>query len=327
MTGYAVAMIKDDVVVGYVLRNISVACSAFMRRGGVITCTVTGVRHYSNDLPQGGLEVPCRLKFSASSKEINKIIKLLPLAPSNTGGTAMISANIKASTASKPGSNSSSVATGLLNVKHDPDEGYCDLTVEPPPTKRCQTSSSATAYAVWLKLEKITLSVFDKEALCNNLELNDRHINYCQGLLKKQFPLIGGFILTLLLKDKISCGIQIIHCQQRKHWIVAVRSKSCHNPIRIYDSIFKTVDKETKCTLMNLFKKVGKFKFTSVNMQVQEDNVDCGLFAIAVATDLAYGNDPANVIFKQKKMRNHVLGNLESGSLQPFPRLTKSTNN
>ena len=78
---------------------------------------------------------------------------------------------------------------------------------------------------------------------------------------------------------------------------------------------------------MSLFKKVGKFKFTSVNMQVQEGNVDCVLFAIAVATDLAYGNDPANVIFEQKKMRNHVLGNLESGSLQPFPRLTKSINN
>lgn len=87
------------------------------------------------------------------------------------------------------------------------------------------------------------------------------------------------------------------------------------------------MDEETKCTLTNLFKKVGKFKFTSVNMQVQEGNVDCGLFAIAVATDLAYGNDPANVIFEQKKMRNHVLGNLESGSLQPFPRLTKSINN
>jgi len=75
---YTVALIKDDVVVGHVPRNISVACSAFLRRGGVITCTVTGVRQYSNDLPQEGLEVPCHLKFSACSKEISKIIKLLP---------------------------------------------------------------------------------------------------------------------------------------------------------------------------------------------------------------------------------------------------------
>ena len=49
-----------------------------------------------------------------------------------------------------------------------------------------------------------------------------------------------------------------------------------------------------------LVQKVGKFKFTSVNMQVQEGYINCSLFAIAVATDLAYGNDPANVIFEQK---------------------------
>jgi len=67
----AVALIKDDVAVSHMPRNISVACSAFLRRGGVITCTVT---QYSNDLPQGGLEVPCCLKFSACSKEISKII-------------------------------------------------------------------------------------------------------------------------------------------------------------------------------------------------------------------------------------------------------------
>ena len=149
----------------------------------------------------------------------------MPLTPSNTGGTAMIATDIKCSTASRPRPVSSSMATGPLSIKRDADENDCDLTMEPPLIKRCWTSNSATADAVWLKLEKITLSVSDKEVLCNNLELNDHHINYYQ---KKQLPLIGGFILTLLqnttLKDKISCGIQIIHCQRRNHWIVAVRS-------------------------------------------------------------------------------------------------------
>ena len=72
---YAVAVIKDDVAVGHVPRNISVACSAFLRRGGVITCTITGVRQYSSDLLQGGLEIPCRLTFSGSTKEVGKIQK------------------------------------------------------------------------------------------------------------------------------------------------------------------------------------------------------------------------------------------------------------
>ena len=197
-------------------RNILVVCSAFLRRGGIITCTVTVVRQYSNDLPQGGLGVPCCLNFLAFSKEISKIIKLLPLAPSNAGGTATVATNIRPSTVSKPGPVSSSLAVGPLSVKCDPDESYCNFTMEPPPIKRYWASNSATADVVWLKLEKVTLSVSDKEALCNHLELNDHHINYCQGLLKKQFSLIRGFILTLLqnttLKDKISCGIQIIYC-------------------------------------------------------------------------------------------------------------------
>ena len=130
---YAVAIIKDDLVVGHMLRNISVTCSAFLRRGDAITCTVTGARQYSNDLPQGGLKVPCRLKFSACSKEISKIVKLLPLAPLNTGGTMTIVANTKSSTPSKPGPVSSSVATDPLSVKCDVEENYCDLTMEAPP--------------------------------------------------------------------------------------------------------------------------------------------------------------------------------------------------
>lgn len=316
-------------VVGHVPRNISVACSAFLRRAGALTCTVTGVRQYSSDLPQGGLEIPCRLTFSASTKEVGKIQKLLLLAPSNTGKTLIVS-NIKTATTSNPEPTTSSMAIGLLNVKPDPDQGDCDLTIEPPPIKRCRTSNSATEDVIWLKLERNTLTLLDKEVLSNSMQLNDCHINYCQGLLKKQFPLVGGFISTLIqntkLKNKIACGIQIIHCEQQKHWIVAVRSDSCHNPIRIYDSLFKTVDAESKHTLMNLFKKVGKFKFTSVNMQIQRGSNDCGLFAIAVATDLAHGNDPVNVIFEQKKMRDHLMRSLESGSLQAFPRLAQSNN-
>ena len=74
---YAVAMIHDGVIVGHVPRNISAICSAFLRRGGTMTCTVAGVRQYSSDLLQGGLEVPCKLSFSAPTKDIQKLCKLL----------------------------------------------------------------------------------------------------------------------------------------------------------------------------------------------------------------------------------------------------------
>ena len=38
-----------------------------------------GRRRYSADLPQGRLEVPCRLRFQGSIKELDKLQKLLDL--------------------------------------------------------------------------------------------------------------------------------------------------------------------------------------------------------------------------------------------------------
>ena len=73
---YAVAVKKDDVVIGHLPRNFSRVCSLFIRRGGNIQCTVTGAKRYSADLPQGGLEVPCLLLLKASPKEVKKLKKL-----------------------------------------------------------------------------------------------------------------------------------------------------------------------------------------------------------------------------------------------------------
>ena len=61
---YVVAVIRSGVTVGHIPRNISSACSLFLRRGGSISCIVTGHRQYSSDLKQGGLEIPCTLVFN-----------------------------------------------------------------------------------------------------------------------------------------------------------------------------------------------------------------------------------------------------------------------
>ena len=49
---FAVAVCKRDVTVGHVPKRISLICSSFLRRDGIITCQVTGTRRYSADLPQ-----------------------------------------------------------------------------------------------------------------------------------------------------------------------------------------------------------------------------------------------------------------------------------
>ena len=75
---HAVAIKKniegDIKTVGHIPRKISAICSIFIRRGGSIVCLVDGSRRYSSDLPQGGLEIPCILKFLASnSNEADKM--------------------------------------------------------------------------------------------------------------------------------------------------------------------------------------------------------------------------------------------------------------
>ena len=61
---YAVMAVKDDNIVGHLPKIISMPSSLFLRSGGRITCTVTGRRRYSADLEQGGMEIPCTVRFS-----------------------------------------------------------------------------------------------------------------------------------------------------------------------------------------------------------------------------------------------------------------------
>ena len=53
--------------------------SRVLRRGGTIDCVVTGGRRHSSDLPQGGLEIPCRVKFTAKPEQIKTLKRALKL--------------------------------------------------------------------------------------------------------------------------------------------------------------------------------------------------------------------------------------------------------
>ena len=77
---YAVAVEKaTGETVGHVPKKISRICSSFLQHGGTITAIVTGRRRYSSDLVQGGLEIPCNLRFYGEEKAILKIKKVMKL--------------------------------------------------------------------------------------------------------------------------------------------------------------------------------------------------------------------------------------------------------
>ena len=56
---------------------MSAVCSLFLRRNGSIVCQVNGSRRYSSVLPQGGLEIPCKLIFTGNLSKIDKVGKLV----------------------------------------------------------------------------------------------------------------------------------------------------------------------------------------------------------------------------------------------------------
>ena len=91
---HAVAILRGRDVVGHVPRTISTPCNVFIRKGGVISCTVSGHRQYYVDLEQGGLDVPCKLQFKGSQNLIGQLSKMLLIAPvpadSNPTTTALI---------------------------------------------------------------------------------------------------------------------------------------------------------------------------------------------------------------------------------------------
>ena len=56
---------------------------------------------------------------------------------------------------------------------------------------------------IWLKFDGLCLTEKDKKNLILNKKLNDRHINYAQRILHKQFPGTKGLGHTLLQKRKL----------------------------------------------------------------------------------------------------------------------------
>ena len=69
---YAVAVIKDGYVVGHMPRSLSRVSWYFLKRGGCISCRVTGRRKLGV-----GLEVPCVYVYHGSSRSVEKLRRLL----------------------------------------------------------------------------------------------------------------------------------------------------------------------------------------------------------------------------------------------------------
>ena len=449
---YAVAMWKGDEIVGHVPRYISALCSLFIRHGGAVYSIVLGERRYSRDLPQGGMEIPCRLHFVGNGRELKKVKSFLKAIPTIPGAQCVsvnnnqpvmnsdqpvmnsdqpvmnsdqpvmnsdqpvmnsdqpvmnsdqpvmnsdqpvmnsdqpvmnsdqpvmnsdqpvmnsdqpvmnsdqpvmnsdqpvmnsdqpvMNSDQPVMNSDQPVMNSDQPATNSQQLgESNMNYGYavvdCDqlspskqespqhiassaMVLKQPlldsNKKQVQTflndgtlkSSKSTIQlsnpppeqsAVWTTFERCVFQVSDKVLIENGAELTDKHMQFAQCMIKKQFPSVGGLNSTLLQDKPPSLGsrtantIQIVHCKKRRHWIT-VSTKWCQGDhVAVYDSVFVRLDAETRTTIMKMFRLKKTKDIIMMPMHKQYGSTDCGVFAIAVLTSLAHEEDPSK--FKQ----------------------------
>lgn len=133
---------------------------------------------------------------------------------------------------------------------------------------------------------------------------------------------IKGFqrpTLGILRQFDIMTGdfIQILHVSGN-HW-VCMTSIGCHpGHVIVLDSMSSDVTQELQELAISL---VGPFfrGITKPVVQRQKNGSDCGVFAIAFATCLVFGQIPLTVNFDIPRMRPHLLRCLVTGRLTPFP--------
>ena len=166
----------------------------------------------------------------------------------------------------------------------------------------------------------------------NKEQLIDRHIDAANQLLADKFPDIQG-LSTPILGQRLqfpnynslmaAAGfsyIQIIHCPVIQHWLTI--EISFDENVRIFDSLYlDEVSFEVKKQIASIIQtKHNEIIVKMEKVQQQKNNIDCGIYAIAFATDLCHGLDPVNCLYSDGHLlRAHFLKCLQEGHIRPFP--------
>ena len=210
--------------------------------------------------------------------------------------------------------------TADLSSVSEEKENICSQTDKIYLTN-CDTELTAQAEAQGSPPRKRAKN-FDAECVIMGAELSDITINYALELLKLQFKELNGLQSTILQEKKIELlEAQVknkLQISKRLHWIVASTVNCKFEEVQVYDSLFRTMDKETKNTTQNLFqaRSCKGLVIKLVRCQKQTGGKDCGLFSIAFATAIAFHTKITN--FHQELMRTHLVECLNKSTCHHF---------
>ena len=171
-------------------------------------------------------------------------------------------------------------------------------------------------------IKQLLLKQEDLDLLINKQCLVSNHIYASIVLLKKQFPKLNGMHHPLREKAMANAKENSIefHHNGDNHWLLF---SNITGKVVVYDSIYRSPNKHTEKQLCSLYRdQIQNFKLEVelLTVQTQKGVVECGLFAIAFAVDLAFGNDPATIFYDQDDMRSHLLDGFHDMKLELFPR-------
>ena len=158
-----------------------------------------------------------------------------------------------------------------------------------------------------------------------NKWLSDEWKHLAQTILFKNFPLISGFEDTTLgplnmFSVQTVDFAQVLH--ENNHWVtVSLPTERATSVVYLYDSLQKeTLNKNLVKQIARLRKSEdAELRAISKAVQQQGNGYDCGIFAIAFATDIAYNHKPEQRTYNQSVMRKHLLAQLENETMTPFP--------
>ena len=222
-------------------------------------------------------------------------------------------------------------------VENPVDEGL-DITIKKDDKKTSSSSPPVTHIIndnspdpkAWVKLMDPQTSisfVLYQDARDNILKkthwLFDSEIHAGQILLKEKFPFVDGLcdpaVKGELVVPAVSEFVQVINTGS--HWVCLSTISAIPGTIKIYDSLFirpSPIAIDHSCRL--LMHTGNQVTFLNEKVQKQTNTNDCGLFALAFATDLCHGIDPVSQCYHPQHMRDHYVHCLDSQAMVPFPK-------
>ena len=202
--------------------------------------------------------MPCKLTFSGEVKLVEKLKKLMLPRDRSSSSSACFPLPVTVDQSTKeelPSTNTITPKEETLESSSAMAETAITISLDGGGDDDDDDDGTFTSLlsSHWLSHAGLILTDQDRNIIVEGDFLNNKHINFAQTILKRQFPNLGGLVSTLQLSARrvtligITNVVQIIHTRGN-HWIVAstVASKG---RVHIFDTLYTTVDQQTDALL------------------------------------------------------------------------------